>query len=66
MSTAEAVHVTFAHPSNDTRIFPKECRTLVAARYDFGFVARRACASMIEGVRVDAVRGTLHLRGSVA
>ena len=45
-------HLTSVHPKNDTRIFYKECKTLVDAVYDVSLVVQNDKDEVIDGVRI--------------
>jgi glycosyltransferase involved in cell wall biosynthesis len=49
------VHLTSAHPSDDVRIFVKECRTLAAAGYEVHLIAPGAEEGMHDGVRTHGI-----------
>jgi glycosyltransferase involved in cell wall biosynthesis len=54
------VHLSTAHRPSDTRIFRKECRTLVGAGYEVVLIVphgtrRRAAEEIVEGVRIRGV-----------
>src|SRR5207302_1599961 len=48
-------HLTSVHPVYDTRIFEKECVSLVAAGYDVHLVAPAAESKRVRGVTIVAV-----------
>ena len=53
---ARVVHVTSAHPANDTRVFLKQCRGLAAAGHEVVLVvADSAGDRVVDGVRVRSV-----------
>lgn len=52
------VHLSNVHPATDTRIFEKECQSLVKAGYDVTLIARAGNDAVIKGVRVRALRGS--------
>jgi glycosyltransferase involved in cell wall biosynthesis len=57
------VHLTSAHPRNDTRIFIKQCRTLAAHGYDVTLVVADGLGDELrDGVAIADVG---HLRGRV-
>ena len=49
-------HLTSVHPAYDTRIFEKECLSLVAAGYDVHLVAPAADSKRVRGVTIVGVR----------
>ncbi|MCB1537947.1 MAG: glycosyltransferase family 4 protein [Rhodospirillales bacterium] len=49
------VHLSSAHPAEDTRIFVKECRTLAAAGYDTHIVISTAHGYEKDGVKFHAL-----------
>lgn len=67
--TAKACLLTSVHPWNDTRIFHKECRTLLAAGFEVVLVAPGDKDQVVEGVQLRAVpraRSRPHRMTSVA
>lgn len=48
-------HLTSVHPVHDTRIFEKECLSLVAAGYDVHLVAPTRASAQVRGVTIAAV-----------
>jgi len=52
---ARVCHLTSVHPPYDTRIFEKECLSLVAAGYDVHLVAPAERSTRSRGVTIDAV-----------
>lgn len=60
MSLVRVCHMTSVHPRSDTRIFVKECRSLVQAGYEVNLVVADGKGdATVEGVRVfDAGRRT--------
>jgi glycosyltransferase involved in cell wall biosynthesis len=58
------VHLTSAHPSDDPRIFAKECRSLAAAGYDMHLVAV-GTDRLTDGVRVWGVAKPIDERRAV-
>lgn len=55
MSKIKACHLTSGHSKNDTRIFYKECQTLVAAGYDVSLVVQNDGDEIINGVKILGV-----------
>jgi glycosyltransferase involved in cell wall biosynthesis len=49
-------HLSSVHPSKDTRIFYKECKTLVNAGYDVNLVVQHDKDEVIEGVKVWGIK----------
>lgn len=49
------VHLSSVHPAGDTRIFEKECQSLVQAGYQVSLIAKAAHDSVINGVKVCAI-----------
>lgn len=58
---AKICHLTSVHPPFDTRIFHKECKSLVKAGYEVHLVVRHNKDEMIGGVCIHAVP-TFHSR----
>lgn len=52
---ARVAHLTSVHRASDTRIFAKECRTLVDAGHEVTLVATAPADETREGVRIAAV-----------
>ena len=53
---AKVVHVTSAHPANDTRVFLKQCRSLAAAGYEVVLVVADGGGDrVVDGVQVRSV-----------
>jgi glycosyltransferase involved in cell wall biosynthesis len=48
-------HLTSAHPSDDVRIFSKECRTLAAAGYEVHLIAPGSEEGVQDGVRTHGI-----------
>lgn len=61
MSRPKVCHLTSVHPPFDTRIFHKECKSLVKAGYEVHLVARHDKDEVIEGIYIHAVP-TFHSR----
>jgi glycosyltransferase involved in cell wall biosynthesis len=59
------VHLTSAHPSDDPRIFAKECDSLAAGGYDVHLVAAGTPDSVARGVRVWGVAKPAQSRRAV-
>lgn len=55
MSHPRIIHLTSIHPAFDTRIFYKECVSLVHAGYEVTLVAPHEHSETIKGVRIHAV-----------
>jgi len=55
-------HLTSVHPYNDTRIFIKECATLVAAGYETHLVAPNAPTGVENGVHLHGMGRTIRSR----
>lgn len=49
------VHISTAHPWNDTRIFLKEARSLLSAGYHVDVLAQKDTTEIVEGVRCVAL-----------
>ncbi len=56
----KVVHLTSVHRPDDTRIFGKECRGLVALGYDVVLVAPGAAVGTVEGVRLHSIPRASH------
>jgi glycosyltransferase involved in cell wall biosynthesis len=52
---AKIVHLTSVHTAHDTRIFAKECRSLVQAGFQVTIVAPHSEDETVENVRIKAV-----------
>ncbi|WP_295102893.1 glycosyltransferase family 4 protein [uncultured Candidatus Kuenenia sp.] len=61
MSRPKICHLTSVHPPFDTRIFHKECKSLVQAGYEVHLVARHDKDEVIDGIYIHAVP-TFHSR----
>lgn len=55
MKRIKVAHLTSAHMPTDTRIFHKECKTLVAAGYEVVLIVQGTGPSVVEGVRLRPV-----------
>src|SRR3990167_2814745 len=55
MSRPKVCHLTSVHPPFDTRIFHKECKSLVQAGYEVHLVARHDKDEVIDGIYLHAV-----------
>jgi len=51
----KACHITTVHPSFDTRIFHKECKTLVDAGHDVTLITQHDQNEIIDGVKIIAL-----------
>lgn len=48
-------HLTSVHPKTDTRIFYKECKTLVNAGYDVSLIVQNDKDEVIDGVKIIGI-----------
>lgn len=48
-------HLTSVHPKTDTRIFYKECKTLVNAGYDVSLIVQNDKDEVIDGVKIISI-----------
>lgn len=55
MKRIKVAHLTSAHMPTDTRIFHKECKTLVAAGYEVVLIVQGDRPTLVEGVRLRPV-----------
>lgn len=52
---AKIAHLTSVHSTFDTRIFHKECKTLVNAGYDLVLIKPHNCDERIDNIRIKAI-----------
>lgn len=55
------VHITSAHPVFDSRIFYKECMTLVNAGYEVHLVALESDQKLVKGIKIHALNSEIKL-----
>ena len=55
MDKVKVVHLTSVHPAFDTRIFHKECKSLVESGYDVSLVVPHKADELVDGVKILAV-----------
>ena len=53
--TGESVHLTSTHRPFDTRVFQKECKSLLAAGYQVTLVVPHTEDAMVDGIQIRAV-----------
>lgn len=56
MTTTKVVHMSSVHPSNDVRVFAKECQTLASAGLEVVYVVPADEPTCTNGVRIHAIR----------
>jgi len=52
MKQIKVCHITTVHSAFDTRIFHKECKTLLNAGYDVSLVVQHARQETIDGIKI--------------
>lgn len=55
MQMIKVCHVTITHPVFDTRIFKKECKSLVTLGYELSLIAAHDKEEVVDGVRIVPV-----------
>ena len=53
-------HLSSVHPVHDTRIFHKECKTLLNAGYDVTLIVQHDGDKEIEGIKIKEIKKPLN------